>query len=151
MAETGLRWHVPVILGAFVAFISALLTNRWMDGGGFPPRVPWLTIILLLAIGVLVLRFGAAVRAYQAGRRADLSPIRAARTLALAQAATLTGAAVGGFFLGQLLAVLPDRDMQVVQGLVWRFALAILAAAGVAVCGMVAQHWCRIPPKDPEE
>lgn len=144
----GLHWRVPVITAALVTFLSALLTRRWMEGGGFPPAVPWLTLVLLLVIAGLVLRFGYAVRSYQRGRGADLSAIRAARTLALAQAAAVTGAAVGGLYLGQLLAVLPDRDLRVVQGLTGRFTLAVLAAGLVSAAGLVAQHWCRIPPRD---
>lgn len=146
--ERGLRWRVPALVLLFIAFVSALLAKRWIDAGNFPPRVPWVTIGLLAGIAAVVLWFGYAVRSYQRGRKADLSPLRAARTLALAQAAALTGAALGGFYLGQAIALLPDRDLQAVHGLLWRFGIGILAGLGLVVSGMIAQNWCRIPPRD---
>jgi hypothetical protein len=148
LGERGLGWRVPVLVGLFVALLSALLTKRWIDAGNFPAPVPWVTIVLLALIGALVLWSGSQVRAYLRGTKADLSPIRAARTLALAQAASLTGAAIGGFYAGQVLALVPDRDLQAVQGLFWRFAIGLAASLALVVCGMIAQGWCRIPPSD---
>lgn len=148
--DAGLRWRVPLVFAVFVAVLSALLTKRWIDAGNFPPRVPWLTVVLLVAISALVLWFGAAVRAYQRGHKAELSPIRAARTLALAQAAALTGAALAGFYAGQAVALLPDRDLNAVSDLLWRFAIGVGAGLLVMVSGMIAQSWCRIPPPSDE-
>ncbi|MEI2774448.1 MAG: DUF3180 domain-containing protein [Tetrasphaera sp.] len=148
--DSGLRWRVPVVFAVFIAILSALLTKRWIDAGNFPARVPWLTVALLVAISGLVLWFGSAVRAYQRGLKAELSPIRAARTLALAQAAALTGAALVGFYAGQVVALLPDRDLNAVSGLLWRFAIGIGAGLLVLGCGMLAQSWCRIPPPTDE-
>ena len=99
----GLRWRVPVGFALFLAGLVALLTRRWMQAGNFPPAVPRAAIILIVVLGVVVAWFGWGVRRYLRGNKADLNPIRAARSLALAQAGALTGAALIGLYAGQAL------------------------------------------------
>jgi hypothetical protein len=146
----GLRWHVPVGFALFLTGIVALLTRRWMQDGNFPPAVPAFAIVLIVVLGGVVLWFGAAVRRYQRGNKADLNAIRATRTLALAQAAALTGAALIGLYAGQALGLAPDWDLQTSKRLLWGYAGGLLAAGWLVGAGLVAQSWCRIPPREGE-
>lgn len=144
----GLPWRVPALVAFAVGLISALLTHRLMTSGRFPPAVPTLAVVLLAGVGLLVLWFGWAVRGYLRGRKANLDPMRAARTLALAQAAALTGAALVGLYAGNALGLLPDWDLKASQRLLWSYLAGTLAGGYLVVCGLLAQHWCRIPPRE---
>ena len=144
----GLRWRVPVGFALFLAGLVALLTRRWMQAGHFPPAVPRAAIILIVVLGVVVAWFGWGVRRYLRGNKADLNPIRAARSLALAQAGALTGAALIGLYAGQALGMAPDWDLQASRRLLWGYAGGLLAALWLLVAGLLPQSWCRIPPRD---
>ena len=146
--DRGLQWRLPLGFAAFLTVVVALLTHRWMDSGRFPPAVPVAAVVLIAVLSGVVLWFGQAVRRYLRGTKANLSPIRAARTLALAQAAALTGSALVGLYAGQALGLLPDWDLQAAQRLLWGYAAGIAAATWLLVVGMVVQSWCRIPPVD---
>ena len=81
------------------------------------------------------------VRSYLAGRSTRrLDPLRAARVVVLAQAATLTGAAAAGWYAGQLAVVAGDLSLVANQDRLWR--LALLVGAGLVLSlpsGLVAQ------------
>lgn len=148
MTERGMPWWVPAVFAAFVAAIVTVLTHRYVQDGHFPPSVPVAAVILTVVLALVVGWFGWGVRRYLGGNKADLNPIRAARTLALAQAGALTGAALFGLYAGQALGLLPERDLQASQRILWSLLWAILAAALLLGSGLLAQHWCRIPPRD---
>lgn len=150
-AGRGLRWHIPAGFALFVAGLVALLTRRLMQSGTFPPRVPMAAVILIAILGIVVLWFGWAVRGYLRGRKADLNAIRAARTLALAQAAALTGAALMGLYAGQALGLAPDWDLKAAQRLLRGYALGLGASAWLLLAGLLAQSWCRIPPRERDD
>jgi hypothetical protein len=138
------RHLVTVLLGA--TLVSAVVWQLVTRTGRLLPSPAWLTAAVVLVLAGLVLWGGWQVRSYQRGHaRRTLSGLRAARILGLAQAGSLTGAAVAGWFLGHLAILLPDRDLtpygrQVVP-------LLVLVGSGLvlAVAGLVAQHWCRLP------
>ena len=92
---------------------------------------------------------GLPVRRFLRGQaKKSLNPMRAMRTLVLAQAAALTGALVAGWYLAQVLVLLPDFDIDSRRTLAVR--LAALAAGGVlmAIAGLVAQAMCRVDKGD---
>ena len=108
--------------------------------------VPWAMGPVLVVLAVVVLWMALAVRAYQRGRRPSLDPLRAARTVALAKAASLTGALLFGWYGGQLLLTLgrlqfePQRDRALAAG------VAALCAIVLGVAGVVAERFCQLPP-----
>ncbi|KAB7746494.1 DUF3180 family protein [Nostocoides sp. F2B08] len=147
MLSHGLRpRHVVTVLTG-TTLVSAVVWHLFTRTGRLLPSPAWLTAVVVLVLAGLVLWGGWQVRQYQRGRaRRSLSGLRAARILSLSQAGALTGAAVAGWFLGHLAILLPDRDLtpygrQIVP-------LLVLIASGVvlAIAGLVAQHWCRLPP-----
>ena len=147
MLKEGLRpRHLVTVLTA-VALVSAVVWHLYTRTGRLLQSPAWLTAVVVLVLAALVLWGGWQVRAYQRGRsRRPLGGLRAARILSLAQAGALTGSAVAGWFLGHLAILLPDRDLtpygrQVVP-------LLVLIGSGVllALAGLLAQHWCRLPP-----
>ena len=103
-------------------------------------------------MAVLVVSAGLPVRRFLRGEaRKPLSPIRAARTLVLAQAAALTGAAVLGWYAAQAVHALVDIDLGDYRGLFWRLLTLCVAALLLTVAGMVTQRMCRVDPPDRDE
>ena len=90
------------------------------------------------------------VPAYLEAFDVALNPIRAARTLVLAQAAALTGAAVLGWYAGQLVCALADLNLDHNRALVWPLSVTSGAGLVLAVAGLATQRMCRIP-KPPDE
>ncbi len=120
-------------------------------GGSSPLHIPLTAPIACVALGLVSLWLAYAVKQYLAGRRPALDPIRAARTVVLAQAAAYTGALLGGAFLGYAISVaadwghLPRREAAIAAG------IAALGAIVLLVCGWVAERWCRIDPPEADE
>ncbi len=147
----GVRVPTLLLAGALAAGGGFLIGLAITRDGSLLPRPPWLAGVLLVVIGVLVLWLARPVKRYLEGRAlVPLDPIIAARTVVLAQAAALTGAAAAGWVLGQLAVVLGDLTLVANQERVLPFAVLLLASLGLAVAGMVAQRWCRIDRDDDE-
>lgn len=156
-----------VALGATV--LGALALRGWQALGNELPRVPWLTTLPLAMLVVLVLVAGWQVRGYarrggdstahgrggphrpRAATRTMLTPQRARGALVAAQAAALGGAALVGWYLAIALLHLPNADVASVRGLVLRALVSAGVAAALAVAGLVAQAWCRLPPDEDDE
>jgi hypothetical protein len=148
----GVTIRLLVLLGLVVTTISYLLLRIWTAQGGALPLAAWGGLVVLMFMACGVLSAGLPVRRFLRGQsRKPLNPMRAMRTVVLAQAAALTGAVVSGWYVAQILILLPDLDVASRRSLAFR--CAALAAGGVlmAVAGMVVQAWCRVDrdPRDP--
>lgn len=144
MART--RWQALVVVAVVVTVLAWGVLGALRGQGVVLPPVPWLVVVVMLVIAAVVLRMGWAVRQFLQGRRPDLDPLRAARTVVLAKASCYTGASLLGWYLAQVLLVVGDlgidsqRDRAVAAG------VAALGAAVLAVVGLVVEHLCRVPP-----
>ncbi len=139
---------LSALLSGVVAFVTFTLFTR---SGSLVPRPPVLAGVLIVVMGALVLWMARPVRRYLRGRAtAPLDPLRAARVLVLAQAASLTGSLAAGWYLGQLAVV--ATDLSLVANRMRLLPLLALALTGVALAtaGLVAQRWCRVDPPDDE-
>ena len=149
MLTEGLRPRHLLTIAAAAFLGAAVVWNLYTRSGRLLPEPAWLTLVVVLVLAGLVLWGGWQVRAYQRGAvPKEFSVLRAARTLRLAQAASLTGAVVGGWFLGHLAILLPDRDLTPYSRQVLPLLLIIGSAVVLVVAGLVAQRWCRLP-EDP--
>lgn len=172
----GVRWRAVPLVTAVSAAASWLILAVWRDAGGEPLRLPWVGLVPLLLLSAAVLVAAWQVRRYarhgldpgrtepkSAGGPPDrpvrlaagsgppprrVSPQRARGTLVAAQASALGGAALTGWYLANVLLQLPNADVPSVRDLVLRAAASALAALVLAVSGMVAQSWCRLPEDD---
>lgn len=144
---TGLVAAVALVVGA----LSWMGWTLFLNAGRLLPRPTWLSAILVLLMAALVLSAGLPVRRFLRGQAVHtLNPIRAARTLVLAQAAALTGAAYLGWNAGQLVCAVSDLALDHNRALVWPLSVTSAAALVLAVAGLVTQRMCRIP-KPPDE
>lgn len=147
--HTGIRVTTLVLTG-LVVLVLAWLVMRWVEGSGRSvPDPGWVGAAAMLFLGGGVLVAGWQVRRFRDGvGEATMSPLRAARTLVLGQAAALTGAALTGWYTAIVLVLLPAADIESQRGRIWPFALHAVVALALAVAGMVVQRWCRVRPRD---
>ena len=139
---------VTLVLGG----LSWMGWSLYLNSGGLLPPASWISAVLLVVMAALVFAAGLPVRRFLRGQATKpLSPIRAARTLVLAQAAALTGAGVLGFYAAQLALVLPDIDLPSYRSLMWRLLGLCLGAVLLAAAGMATQRMCRIDGGERDE
>ena len=148
---TPARLRTVALIALVVAVLGSGLLSRWERAGGIPLPVPWMTTVALVVLTGTVLIAGREVRRWMQGRRSrPLEPIVAARIAALAKAAAYAGGVLAGWYAAQVVVILPDVNGQRRERFVLG-ALATLGAAALALAGLVAQRWCRLPPQDRQE
>ncbi len=114
--------------------------------------VPWTApaVMVVLAIALALWARGTRDRLARKPGTKRIDPLVAARSAALAMAASRTGAVVGGFYAGVATALAPMWDVPYVRERI----LVSLAALGGAVLVVLAALWlervCRLPPQDDE-
>lgn len=133
---------VLVVVGA----LSWVVLTLWVNGGRALPHTSWIGIVVMVLMALAVLAAAWDIRRYLRGRSRRMpSPQRGRRTLVAAQACALGGSAVLGWYLAQVVLLLPDTDVPSVRGHLW-FVLGLIGASAVLwVAGLRAQAWCRIP------
>ena len=129
MRRKEIRVKTLALLAAVAGIISFVVFELITRNGTLVPRPALLSGVLLVVIGGLVLWLARPVRRYLQGRATTtLDPLRAARTVVLAQAAALTGAAAAGWYLGQLVVVLTGLSLEANRGRVLPLAAIVVAA-----------------------
>jgi hypothetical protein len=145
----GISTRLLLFLAVVVTGFAYLGLRVWTGQGLLLPQTSWGALIVLVFMACGVFFAGLPVRRFLRGQaKKSLNPMRAMRTLVLAQAAALTGALVTGWYLAQVLVLLPDFDIESRRTLVVQ--LAALAAGGVlmAAAGLAAQSMCRVDKGD---
>jgi hypothetical protein len=141
----GVTIRLVLLVGVVVAGFSYLVLRALTGQDGFQPEASWgrLPVLVVMACGVFFA--GLPVRRFLKGRATKpLNPIRAMRILVLAQACALTGAVVAGWYVAQVLVMVPTLDVSSRRTVALR--LAALAAGGVlmVVAGLLTQAMCRV-------
>jgi hypothetical protein len=146
----GVSIRLTVLLGLVSTALTYLVSRILTGQGATLPQASWGAFIVLVFMACGVFFAGLPVRRFLRGRATKtLNPLRAMRTLVLAQASALTGALVTGWYAGQALVLVPDLDVPSQRSLA--FKLAVLAAGGVlmAIAGLAVQAMCRVDPPEP--
>ncbi|WP_062213417.1 DUF3180 domain-containing protein [Demequina oxidasica] len=140
---THLTWRRLVLVLLVAGAAGWIVTRIAVSRGSTPLSVPWTVAVVCVIVAGASLALAWAVRQYKRGNRPDLSGIRAARTVAFAQASAYAGAAVAGVYGGYAIALLdfwehaPRRETAI-SALIAMLGGLILLGAGV-----VAEHWCK--------
>ncbi|MGB8382962.1 MAG: DUF3180 domain-containing protein [Dermatophilaceae bacterium] len=136
--------HLAVV--AFVVGGLAFVLLRLLEGtGSAVPPPGWAAVLLLVFMAVGVYFAGLPVKRMRSGRPSPkIGPLRAARTLVLAQAAALTGAALIGWYAAQVLLLVPDLDVESQRGRLVPLAAVLVASALLVVSGLLVQRMCRL-------
>ena len=146
----GLRWTQLAAIALVVGLVSWLGWRLYLNAGHLLGPASWVSAVVIVAMAVLVVGAGLPVRRFlRCESHKTLSPIRAARTLVLAQAAALTGSAVLGWYAAQVAHALADVDLAGYRALLWRLLALTAASLVLAAAGMLTQRMCRVdPPSD---
>lgn len=159
---TQTRWVPLAAIAAIALAVGWVLVDLVERVAGRILGVPWLAAVALwvLAIGVLgwaLLSRGrlghrptsgpAAVGATaDAGRR--MPPLVAARTAALAMAASRTGALIGGFYLGIALGLIGVSDTPTGSASIGAALASVLACAVLVGAALWLESLCRLRDGD---
>jgi uncharacterized membrane protein len=152
MRRREIRVTTLLLVAAVTGVVSFAVFTVITRSGSLVPRPALLSGVLLVVMGGLVLWLARPVRRYLKGQATKpLDPLRAARTVVLAQAAAITGAAAGGWYLGQVGVVLTDLSLEVNRGRLLPLGALVVASLALATAGLVAQRWCRVEPPEDED
>ncbi len=145
MMPTRIRYLVAlaVLLGA-VGWGFVQIVDSWM--GRLLP-VPWLAAAAMWLLAGATLYWTVASRPRLQGRPGTkpMPPVVAARTAALAMAASRGGALVLGFYAGVAIAVIPSVGIPSGASTFWSATLASLGALALVVAALWLEHVCRLP------
>jgi Na+/proline symporter len=145
----GVTIRLILLLGVAITVVAYPALRFWDGRGHELPAGSWGGVIVLVFMACGVFFAGLPIRRFLRGQaKKPLNPLRAMRTLVLAQAAALTGALVAGWYLAQLLVLAPDLDVHSVRVVAVR--LGALAAGGVlmSIAGLLTQAMCRVDKPD---
>ena len=143
------------VLTAVAVVVAALTWSAlrvWTARGGTEPELMWRTVLTVGLLAVAVFGIGWPVRQWVRGDKSRrIDALRAARTAALAKAASYAGALLLGFSAGYVLHFVPTveiaaRRTQLVLGLADFVVSGLLLAAGLLV-----ERYCRVPPEDDDD
>ena len=143
---------VSLIVTGVIAAAGAWMLQLGLAASGRPVLVPPLTLPLALAaIGAIVVALAVPIRRMTRGSgQGPVDPFFATRVVMLAKASALSGALITGVALGWLVHLL-TRSVVPATGSLAPSIAAIVGAAVLLVCGLVAEFMCRIPPRDDED
>jgi len=141
-----------VLLLLLVGLVVGFLVEVTAAATGSPIVILPITLpIALVVIGVAVVVLAWPIRQAthgKPGRRVD--PFMAIRVAVLAKASAFSGALILGGGIGILIYVLTRSVLPAVPS-VWLAIGMALGAAPLLVGGLVAEHFCTLPPDDDDE
>lgn len=146
--RTGLQVTTVIIVGLIALILSWFGVRWWVANGHSVVDPGWWGLVAMVFLGAGIVVAGIQVRNYRDGRSLmPMTAMRAARTLVLGQAAALTGAALSGWYAGNVLVLLPDADIGSQLSRIWVLLAHVVVAVLLAVAGMLVQRWCRVRPR----
>lgn len=151
MTPTRIRTLVAMAaIAAAVGWGVVQVVDAWL--GRLVP-VPWLAAaaLWLLAGAVLYWTISSRPRLQRRPGTRPMPPLVAARTAALAMAASRIGALVGGFYAGVAAGMVPSIATPTGSQTFWSAGLASLGALALVVAALWLEHVCRLPVGPPDD
>ena len=134
-------------LAAIAGLTVWALVGAWTASSGLP-FVPWSAAVIIwvaaVAIGIAALVLRPRLRRAEGAK--PMSPFAAARTAALALAASRTGALLVGGYLGYAAVVLENLETDYRRRALAVAAVSALGSAVLVASGLLLERFCRIPP-----
>lgn len=148
--------------------ISWIVLTFWRRAGHSLPPVSWMAVIVMLVIALGLLLAGwpvgqvtreareraadrAAGREPKTNSKRHVDPLRAARTFVLAQAATITGSLLTGWYGATVFVILTGPLVEARLAQLWPAGAAALAALILLFVGVIVEWFCQLPPSDTPE
>ena len=145
MTPTRLRTLLGIaVLAAAIGWGLVQVIDAWF--GRLLP-VPWLAAaaLWLLAAATLYWTITSRPRLQRRPGAKPMPPVVAARTAALAMAASRGGAIVGGFYAGVAVAMVPSIGIPTGSATFWSATAAAVGALALVVAALWLEHVCRLP------
>jgi len=148
----GVSVRLVLLVGLSVAAFAYLGLRVWSGQGHVLPQTSWGGVVVLVFMAVGVFFAGLPVRRFLRGQSdKSLNPMRAMRTLVLAQAAALTGALVTGWYLAHVAVLLPDFDAPSAPVKLARLAALAGGAVLMVIAGLLVQAMCRVEKRSDDD
>lgn len=137
-------------LAAAIGWGVVQVVDAWL--GRLVP-VPLLAAgaLWLLAGALLYWTYSSRPRLQRRPGAKPMPPLVAARSAALAMAASRIGAVVAGFYAGVAVGMIPSMATPTGTGTVWAALLASLGALVLTGAGLWLEHVCRLPIGPPDD
>ena len=149
-------WQYVVAL--LLGLIAGCLLAQVSESSGLSLLgAPWFVSVVLLLLGIVVLVMALQVHQYattdpqKRARLKPLDPTKAVYTLMLSKALGLTGAALAGWYVGQILLVLDHIEADYYATAVAQCAVAAVICLADMVIGIVGEWLCQLPPMEGPE
>jgi hypothetical protein len=139
-----------VVLSAAVGWGAARLVDAYADRS---LSVPWTAALVMFLLALALALWARGTRARLAGRPGTkpMDPLVAARSAALAMAASRTGAIVAGFYSGVAIGLAPGWAVAYVRERIIIAVVTVLLAGLVVAAGLWLERVCRVPPDAPDD
>lgn len=133
------------VIGWVIATIADSVVSRYLP-------VPWSAAVAVWMLAAGLLMWTVIVRPRLTGRpgATPLPSLVAARTAALALAASRVGAGVAGFYIGVLLVFLADIPIPAAQSGAWTSGVTAVGGLAIVAVALWLEHLCRIRGDDDE-
>jgi len=136
-----------LLLAALVGSLLAFALDSVLAMRGLAVIVPPVSLaVALVLIAAVVLALAWPVRRAATGGR-HIDPFYATRVVVLAKASALAGALLAGAGAGILVYLLSRAVLPL--GSTLTAGVTIVAAVLMVGAGLVAEHWCSLPPEEP--
>lgn len=147
------RLWLLAVLAVLAGAIGFAMVGIWDTAFGRTLPVPWTAAatLLILALALFFWALALRPRILRKSGTTPVSPFVAARTAALAMAASRTGALVAGFYLGAAAMFSSRMYIEAARERLWFSLAAAVAAALVVLAALWLEHICRLPGDDEED
>ncbi len=139
-----------VVISAAVGWGVSRLVDAYADRS-LP--VPWTAALVMLLLALALALWARGTRARLTGQPGTkpMDPIVAARSAALAMAASRTGAIVAGFYTGVSIALVPGWGVASVRERIIISVVTVLLAGLVVAAALWLERVCRVPPDSSDD
>ena len=147
-------WYYPIALLA--GLVGGVGLVKFDEATGFELiGAPWIVAAALLLLGIVILVLALQIHRYvttdPAKRRGFIDPVKATYTLVLTKALGIAGAALTGWYAGQIIMSLSHADAPFYE----RAIIECAVTGGVClidmVIGIVGEWLCQLPPSEGPE
>lgn len=138
IVSAAIGWAIVVIVDALA---SRILPVPWLAGA-----TTW-----LLALALLFWTLLARPRLQRKPGSKPMDPLVAARTAALAMAASRTGAIIAGVYLGVMIGTFDHRETPAGASTLWAALATATGAIALTVVAMWLERICRIKSDDDDQ
>lgn len=144
------RLRLLLVLAVIAAVLGYAIVSLVADQSGRVIQVPWLAAATLwvLALALLIWAVLSRPRLQRRQGSKPMPPLMAARTAALAMAASRAGSLVAGFYAGVAVASLPHRETPAGMSTAWASAASALGAVALVAVALWLERLCRLPLDD---